>query len=59
MPGLDAETVRELDLRIAVAPAQEVDNVERLDLAQQLAAAVRFGALERFFQQSQRLKSGF
>ena len=57
MRGLDAETVGELLFRIAVAPAQEIDDVERVDLAQQFAAAVRFGALERLFQQSERLEA--
>src|ERR1700682_4747037 len=33
MLRLDAETIGELDFRIAVAPAQEVDDVERLDRA--------------------------
>src|ERR1700676_5674876 len=36
---LDAETARELNFRIAVAPAQEIDDVKRLDLAQQFTAA--------------------
>src|SRR5664280_1994992 len=40
VPGLDAETVGELLFRIAVAPAQEIDDVERLDFPKQFAAAV-------------------
>ena len=47
MRRLDAEPLRELLFRIAIAPAQEIDDVERLDLAEQLAAAVLFGALQR------------
>ena len=53
----DAETAGELLLRIAVAPAQEIDDVERLDLAQQFAAGVRFGAPERLLQQGERLEA--
>src|ERR1700737_4479043 len=53
---LDAETVGELNFRIAVAPAQEIDDVERLDFAKQLAAAVLFGALERFDEQGEGLE---
>src|SRR5260221_3301899 len=40
MLRLDAETVGELLLRIAVTPAQEIDDIERLDFAEQFAAAV-------------------
>ena len=36
MRRLDAEPLRELLLRIAIAPAQEIDDVERADLAEQL-----------------------
>ena len=43
--------------RIAVAPAQEIDDVERADLAEQFAAAVRLGALECCFQQGERLEA--
>src|SRR3979411_2757679 len=49
----DAETVGELNFRIAVAPAQEIHNVERLDFAKQLAAAVLFGALQRLLEQGE------
>ena len=45
MLRLDAEAVGELLFRIAVAPAQEIDDIERGDFAQQFAAAVGFGAL--------------
>src|SRR6266446_7261625 len=54
---LDAETVGELNFRIAVAPAQEIDDIERLDIAEQFAAAVPFGALQRSFQQGKRLEA--
>ena len=54
---LDAEPAGKLLLRIAVAPAQEIDDVERADVAEQFAARVRFGALQRFFQQGQRLEA--
>ena len=57
MLWLDAETAAELDFRIAVAPAQETDDVERFDFAQQFAAAVRFGALERLFEQGEGLET--
>src|SRR6202022_2810616 len=55
MLRLDAETLRELDFRIAVAPAQEIDDVERLDRVKQSAAAVRFGALQRCLKQGKGL----
>src|SRR5260370_33128952 len=54
MLRLDAETFGELNLGIAVAPAQETDDVERLDPAKQFAAAVLLGALQRFLQQGER-----
>src|SRR5258705_4418813 len=57
MLGLDAETGGELNFRIAVAPAQEIDDVERFDVDQQFAAAVRFRALERSDQKSEGLKA--
>jgi hypothetical protein len=50
---------RRSESRIAVAPAQEVDEVERLDLTEQLAAAVLFGALERLLEQRERLEPRF
>ena len=52
-----AEPRRQQFFGIAVAPAQETDDVERLDLAQQFAAAVRFRALERLFQQGEGLEA--
>ena len=57
MLRLDAELLRQPDFRIAVAPAQKVDDVQRLDLAQELAAAILFGALERLFKQGEGLES--
>ena len=54
---LDAEPVRKLNLRIAVAPTQEIDDIERLDFAEQFVAAVCFGALQRLFQQDERLEA--
>ena len=54
---LDAETARELNFRIAVAPAQEIDDVKRLDFAKQFGARVLLGALQRLFQQGERLKA--
>ncbi len=58
MRGIDAEALRQLFLRVAIAPAQEIDDVERLDFAEQLAAGVLLRALERLLQQRQRLKAG-
>ena len=54
---LDAETVGKLNFRIAVAPAQEIDDVERLDFAEQFGARVAFGALQRLFQQGERFEA--
>jgi len=50
----DAEAAGQQLFRIAVAPAQEIDDVERADVAEQFAAAVRFGAPQRGFQQRER-----
>ena len=58
MRRLGAEPRGELLFRIAIAPAQEIDDVERADLAEQFAAAVRFRALQRLFQQRERLEPG-
>ncbi len=54
----DAETLGKLPGRVLIAPAQEVDDVERFNLTKQLAAAVRFRALQRLFQQCERLEAG-
>ena len=56
MRRLDAEPTGQLLFRIAVAPAQEIDDVERADLAEQFAAAVGLRALQRLFQQRERLQ---
>src|SRR5882724_5321672 len=53
----DAEAAGEQLFRIAVAPAQEIDDVERADVAEQFAAAVRFGAPQRGFQQREGLEA--
>ena len=58
MRGLGADPRRQLLLRIAIAPAQEVDDVERLDLAEQLCAGIGLGALQRLLEQSERLEPG-
>src|ERR1700681_1215144 len=42
----DAERLGKLNLGIALAPAEKIDDVERADLAKQFAARVRLGALE-------------
>src|SRR5260370_1950264 len=55
---LDAETHRELLFRIAVAPAEKIDDVERADIAEQFAPGVLLGALERFFDQGEGLEAG-
>ncbi len=52
-----AEPVGEQFFRIAVAPAQEIDDVERAEFAEQFCAAVRFGALQRLLQQRERLEA--
>ena len=55
--GLDAEAIGELAFGIPIAPAQEIDDVERADLAKQFGSAIRFGALERLFEQGKRLEA--
>src|SRR6185312_9194591 len=57
MRRLDAEPLGEQLLGIAVAPAQEVDDVERADFLKQFCPGVGFGALQRLFQQYERLKA--
>jgi len=54
---VDGKTRGELLLRIAIAPAQEIDDVERLDFAEQPGARVRFRALQGFDQQRERLEA--
>ncbi len=58
MRRLDAEAIGKKLFRIAVAPAQEVDDVERADIAEQLSARVSLRTLERFFKQGEGLKPG-
>ena len=58
MRRLGAEPRGKLLFRIAVAPAQEIDDVERAELAEQFCPAVRFRALQRLFEQRQRLEAG-
>ena len=53
----DAEPLRQRNFRIAVAPAQEIDDVERADLVQEFRAAVGFRAPQRLFQQDERLEA--
>ena len=48
----------ELFLRVVVAPAQEIDDVERADLAEQLCAGVGLRAFQGVFEQSERLEAG-
>src|SRR5258708_2495748 len=54
----DAEAGAALSGRIAVAPAQEIDDVEGLDLAQQFRAAILLGPRQRLDHQCQRFKAG-
>src|ERR1700730_2935616 len=53
----DPKTIGELPFGIAVAPAEEIDDVERVDFAKQFAAAVLLGALERFDQEGERFEA--
>ena len=56
MRGLGAEPLGEQLLGIAIAPAQEIDDVERAEFAEQFCAAVGLGALQRLLQQRERLE---
>ena len=58
MRRIGAEPRRKLLLGIAVAPAQEIDDVERAELAEQFCSAVRLRAPHRFFEQRQRFEAG-
>src|SRR5260370_853410 len=49
---------RELPFRIPVAPAQEIDDVERADLAEQLGAGVSLRALQGSSRQGARPAAG-
>ena len=57
MRRFGAEPSGKLLFRIAVAPAQEIDDVERADIAEQFAAAVGLGALQRLLEQGERLEA--
>ena len=48
----------ELLLRIAIAPAQEIDDVERAELAEQFCPAVRLRAPHGLFEQRERFEAG-
>src|SRR3984893_9429841 len=56
--GLDAEALGEQFFRIAIAPAQEIDDIERADLAEQFAAGVFLRAPDRLLQPRERFESG-
>ena len=58
MRGIGAEPRRKLLLGIAVAPAQEIDDVERAELAEQFCPAVRLRAPHRLLEQRQRFEAG-
>ena len=58
MRRFGAEPSGKLLFRIAVAPAQEIDDVERADIAEQFAAAVGLRALQRLLEQGERLEAG-
>jgi hypothetical protein len=53
-----AEPLGKLFLGITVAPAQEVDDIERAEFAEQLCPAIGFRAPHRMFEQRQRLPPG-
>ena len=58
MRRIGAEPRRKLLLGIAVAPAQEIDDVERAEFAEQFCPAVGFRAPHGFFEQRHRLEAG-
>src|SRR4051812_46003499 len=57
MRRADAEPLREKLLRITIAPAQEVDDVERTGVLDQLGAGIMFCTADRLFEQRQRLEA--
>ena len=57
MRRIGAEPRRELLFWNAVAPAQEIDDVERAQLAEQLCPAVRLRAPDGLFEQRHRLQA--
>ena len=58
MRRVGAEPGRKLLLGIAVAPAQEIDDVERAEFAEQSCATVGFRTTHRLFEQRQRFEPG-
>src|SRR3954470_20633152 len=58
MRRADAEPLREKLLRITIAPAQEVDDVERAGVLDQLGAGIMFCTADRLVEQRQRLPTG-
>src|ERR1700730_13632552 len=54
---LDAETVRTLDFRVAVAATEKVDAGGRADPAKHVAACVFFRALESLLEKRERLEA--
>src|SRR5260370_28445105 len=54
---LEAEALCKLPLGITIAPAQEIDDVERADLAEQFGPSVLLRTLERCFQQREPLEA--
>src|SRR5271169_790975 len=57
MRRLDAEARCKLLFGIAITPAQEIDDVERADLAKQFGPGVLLSALERLLEQRERLEA--
>ena len=57
MRGIGAEPRGQLLLGIAIAPAQEIDDVERAEFAKQFCPAVGFRAPHRLFKQRHRLEA--
>src|SRR5207244_5616722 len=53
MRRLDAEAIGELLFGIAVAPAQEIDDIERTDIAEQFCTGVRLRALQGLLEQGE------
>src|SRR5882724_4359163 len=55
--GSNAETIGKLPGGVLITPAQEIDDVERLNLAQQFSTRVLLGARERLFEQRERFQT--
>ena len=58
MRRADAKPRREQFFGVAVAPAQEVDDVQRAEFTDQLGATVGFRAPHRLFEQRERFEAG-